>query len=93
MFSVISIFELFNGATTQNKKQDIETLCNEIEVIDFNIETAKLSSEIYRELRKKNKLIEFRDILICATAIKFNIPIATHNKKHFERIDNLRIFV
>ena len=35
-------------------------------------------------------LIEFRDILIGATAILYNIPIATLNIKHFERIDNLQ---
>ncbi len=89
--SVISIFELYNGATTQNKKQDIETLCSEIEIIDFNLDTAKFASTIYLELRSKNKLIEFRDILIGATALQLDIPISTLNKKHFVRIDNLQI--
>jgi len=89
--SVISIFELYNGATTQEKKQEIITLSQEIEVIDFTIETAKMASEIYHDLRRKNKLIEFRDILIASTAVQFDIKIATINRKHFERIANLDI--
>ncbi len=74
--SSISIFELYNGATNESKKQDIEIICCELENIDFDINTAKTASEIYRNLRSKNKIIEFRDILISATAIQYNLPIA-----------------
>jgi len=88
--SVISIFELYNGATTEEKKQEIIELSKEIEVFDFTLETAKIASAIYLELRKKNKLIEFRDILIASSALQFGIEIATLNRKHFERIDKLK---
>ncbi len=63
-----------------------------MEIIDFDMNTAKIASEIYRNLRRKNNVIEFRDILIGSTAIQYNLPIATLNLKHFERIDNLKIF-
>ena len=89
--STISVFELYNGATSEGKRMDIETLCNNIEIIDFDINTAKIASEIYRDLRLKNKLIEFRDILISSTAIQHNLPVAPLNIKHFERIDNLHL--
>ena len=90
--STISIFELYNGATTESKKQDIETLCGEIEIIDFDRNIAKTASIIYRDLRSKNKLIEFRDILISATAMQYELPVATLNIKHFERIENLQFY-
>ena len=89
--STVSVFELFNGATSGDKKQDVETVCREINVLDFNIDTAKIASEIYRNLRAQNKLIEFRDILIAASALQFTLPIATFNRKHFERIEWLEI--
>jgi len=89
--SVISIFELYNGATSEDKKQEIVTLSEEIEVIDFTIETAKIASDLYLDLRRKNKLIEFRDILIASTALLFDIKIATLNRKHFDRIEKLEI--
>ena len=43
--------------------------------IEFTNETAILASNIYKELRSKNKLIEFRDIFIAATTIQENISI------------------
>jgi len=46
---------------------------------------------VYLDLRRKNKLIEFRDILIASTALLFDIKIATLNRKHFDRIEKLEI--
>ena len=85
--SSISVFELFNGATSEAKKQDVEQICQQITVLDFKLDTAKIASEIYLDLRTKNKLIEFRDILIAASALQHTLPIATLNRKHFERIE------
>ncbi|WP_353483774.1 type II toxin-antitoxin system VapC family toxin [Haliscomenobacter sp.] len=85
--SPISVFELFNGATSDAKKQDVEKICEQVIVLDFDLYTAKIASQIYLDLRTKNKLIEFRDILIAATALQHTLPLATLNLKHFERIE------
>ncbi len=89
--SVISVFELLNGATTESKMSDINKLCKNLGIIDFNLPCAEKASEIYRELKRRNKMIEFRDILIGATALVHDIPIATLNVKHFERISGIQI--
>ncbi|MGV8138491.1 MAG: type II toxin-antitoxin system VapC family toxin [Mangrovibacterium sp.] len=46
---------------------------------------------IYLELLKTNKMIDLADILIGATALTHNIPIATLNSNHFNRIKGLEI--
>ena len=89
--SVISVFELYNGAVNDSKHNDIEIVCKNIEVIAFDLSISKKASEIYRNLRSENKLIEFRDILIGATAIEQKIGIATNNKKHFDRLPQINI--
>lgn len=89
--SVISVFELLNGATTESKMSDIKKLCKNLGIIDFDLPCAEKASEIYRELKSRNKMIEFRDILIGATALVHDIPIATLNVKHFERISGIQI--
>ncbi len=48
----------------------------------------KLQSNIENFLKK---LIEHKDLFIAVTALSMNIPIATENKKHFERIGKLKI--
>lgn len=89
VISVISVFELLNGATNEEKIRDIRKICKSLTIIDFNFGCAEKASEIYRELKTQNKLIEFRDILIGATAITNNFPLATANKKHFERLKDV----
>jgi tRNA(fMet)-specific endonuclease VapC len=49
----------------------------------------KDKSEIYHNLRRRNLIIEFRDIFIGATAITFQLPIKTLNQDHFQRIEFL----
>jgi len=44
---------------------------------------------VYSDLLKANMMIDLADILIGATAITHNIPLATLNVKHFERIKGL----
>lgn len=89
--SVISVFELLSGATTESKMSDINKLCKNLGIIDFDLPCAEKASEIYRKLKSRNKMIEFRDILIGATALVHDIAIATLNVKHFERISGIQI--
>jgi tRNA(fMet)-specific endonuclease VapC len=89
--SVITVFELLNGATTKAKHADIRKICNSLTIVDFDIRCAEKASEIYRELRIQNKMIEFRDILIGATAMVHNFPVSTLNKKHFERLHSIKM--
>jgi predicted nucleic acid-binding protein len=57
----------------------------------MNLESHDNAIEIYQELLSKNKIIDLADILIGATAITHEIPLATLNVKHFERIEQLKI--
>ena len=50
-----------------------------------------LSVEIYKQLKQENKLIDIPDIMIAGTALQNNMPLATLNRNHFERIKGLTI--
>jgi tRNA(fMet)-specific endonuclease VapC len=90
--SSITLFELLSGAKHERHFEDIKRISNWVETIYFDDEIADLSAMIYRNLKKRNQLIEFRDIFIAATAKYHNLCLATLNVKHFERIENLTIF-
>lgn len=87
--SSVTVFELYNGASTSEKIKDIELLLKIVRVNDFTSKIAIEASKIYRELLAENKMIEFRDIFIASTAIANKIPLATGNLKHFQRIKDL----
>ncbi|NCO54834.1 MAG: twitching motility protein PilT [Bacteroidetes bacterium CG02_land_8_20_14_3_00_31_25] len=89
LISAITLFELFIGATTAEKWNDIQKLTNGIEIIPLSPEIAEESAKIFQELKIKNQVIEFRDIFIAATAIICKLPIKTLNTKHFIRIPDL----
>jgi len=77
------------GATNPEKEKDIHTLTDGLYILPFDDEIALKAGRIYHELRKKNQLIEFRDIFIAATCLIHELPLATLNKRHFERIEGL----
>lgn len=68
-----------------------ELLSENLNVIPLDKDCSKSAIKIYLDLLKMNKMIDLADILIGATAITNNIPIATLNVKHFERIKALEI--
>lgn len=89
--SLVTLYELHIGATTIGKEDNIQTLLQGINILPFTDLIALKAAKIYRQLKTKNQLIEFRDIFIAATCITQKLPIVTLNKKHFERIEGLAI--
>ena len=60
-------------------------------VLPFDTNAVKKAVEIYKHLKRQNNLIDIPDIMIAGTAIQNKMPLATLNRKHFERINNLTI--
>jgi tRNA(fMet)-specific endonuclease VapC len=90
--SSVSVYELCMGATTPDKEKDIETITAGLSILSFTGSVAIKAAQIYHQLKQNNQLIEFRDIFIAATCLVNNLPIATLNKNHFQRIVGLEIF-
>ncbi len=87
--SAVTLYELYMGATTEEKKKDIQLLTEDLAILPFNDNVAIQASIIFHDLRKTNQLIEFRDIFIGATCIVYNLPLKTTNTKHFNRIKEI----
>lgn len=88
--SAICHFEYMAGS----RHQDFDKLIFEhIEILPFDVNQSIIAAETFRELKRRNTLIEFRDILIASAAISERIPLATLNIKHFERIETLNLYM
>lgn len=77
--SAVTVYELMMGATNEQKKKDVETLLEGVSVLPFDEEVSMKAAEIYHNLRRRNLMIEFRDIF------------KTLNKDHFQRIETLEL--
>ncbi|MEM6320090.1 MAG: type II toxin-antitoxin system VapC family toxin [Bacteroidota bacterium] len=89
--SEVTLYELQMGATDATKVRDVQLLTESIPVLPLTKDVALKAAEIYHDLRRRNQMIEFRDIFIGATAIIAELPVLTKNKKHFKRIANLTL--
>ena len=93
--SALTVFELYYGANlSDNPKKNIR-LVNELlsifTVLDLTPNICKLSGKIGAELKKNGVGIDFRDLLIGATALHLNLVLVTSNVKHFSRIKGLKV--
>jgi tRNA(fMet)-specific endonuclease VapC len=87
----VSVYELMMGATSEEKAGYIKKLLDDVIVIPFDENAAIKASQIYNQLKKRNQLIEFRDIFIAAICVINQLPLLTLNKKHFARVEDLLI--
>ncbi len=88
--SAITHYEIYSG-TTVNQLTFWKSLLQRTKVLALDEIVAQTAVDINNELKRKRKQIEIADLFIAATALANNLPFATLNKKHFERIDSLNL--
>ena len=88
--SAVTEYEIYTGATL-GQADFWNSFLERTEVLAFDKSVAKVAVDINRELKRKRKLIDTADLFIAATALANNLPFATLNRKHFDRIDGLII--
>ncbi len=89
--SSVSQYELLSGANAL-QLPTIQPIIEPFEVLPFDAACSIKASDIFRQLKAVNHLVEFRDIFIAATAIVNDLPLATLNRKHFEHISGLNLY-
>ena len=90
MISTVTKYEIYSGATSEQLAFWDEIL-ELISVLHFDNDATEFAININSGLKKKRKQIDIADLFIAATAMANKLPVATLNKKHFERIEGLRV--
>lgn len=88
--SVITHFEILRGS---NLKQELfwRDILKEIEIVSYFPMINYTALRIRDELKAKRKSISIEDLIIAATAVHLNFPLATLNENHFNSISNLEL--
>ena len=76
LMSSVTLFELLCGAKSEKHLADVHILQKWIDTLPFDDGVSETAAIFFRELKTKNKLIEFRDIFIAATAHVHDLPVA-----------------
>ncbi|WP_439557307.1 type II toxin-antitoxin system VapC family toxin [Dyadobacter sp.] len=86
--SVVTKYEIYSGAT-ESQLTFWEDVLLAVTVIPLGENAVDTAVETNKILKRKRKQIALADLLIASSAIASNLPLATLNRKHFERIENL----
>jgi len=88
--SVIVKYEVCSGATPQ-QIDFWKDLLADVSILPLEEYCVDEAVTINAQLKLDRKQIEVADLLIAATAISNKMPLATLNKRHFERITMLEL--
>ncbi len=91
--SIITYYEIVSGLHSKNAFKQLnifEEFVSENLVLPLTEESAKLSAEIYADLRKSGNIVDDIDLLIAGIAMENEMTLVTNNDNHFERIPGLK---
>ena len=92
--SLIQIGEIYEEAYTyanpEEQLKQFQQFLRPFEILNLNEPIMQRFAEIRSYLRRKGEIIQDFDILLAATAQHHNLTILTYNKRHLDRIPNLR---
>jgi tRNA(fMet)-specific endonuclease VapC len=96
--SVISVAELLHGVhRAESRKRRLKRTAYVEKVIDlfpifnFDVSIARIYAELWSDLSKRGIQIGAHDLIIGSTALSLGFSVATYNKRHYERLEGLRI--
>lgn len=83
--SIVTYYEIIAGLKFKKAERqllDFEDFINDNNIINISDESAKISGDIYADLRQRGITIGTSDILIAGIAIENGLTLITNNEKH-----------
>jgi tRNA(fMet)-specific endonuclease VapC len=95
--SIVSVAEVYDGAfysvDPDDRIVEIRHTLASWTILLVNDSIALLFGEVRSYLRRRGQLIEDFDLLTAATALHYDLTLITFNRRHFDRIPDLRLHV
>jgi tRNA(fMet)-specific endonuclease VapC len=85
------LYGAYNSEYVDKNLERVRYIENTIKVVPFDRKAIENYAVIKSNLKKHGEMIDDFDILIAAIALSSNMILVTNNKKHFERIPELKI--
>ncbi|MBI3359232.1 MAG: type II toxin-antitoxin system VapC family toxin [Nitrospirae bacterium] len=91
----ITVGEMYFGAENKNwgekRRKGLETILRNFVVIPYDHEIARYYGKLMAERKRNGRPIAPNDAWIAACAIRYSVPLVTHNAKDFAGITALEI--
>ena len=93
IFAYYDIKSGFLSVCVTTKFERFDNFVKVCNLVNVDISTFDLASQIYAQLKQTGNLIEDADLLIGVSALEHNAILITNNANHLQRIPNLQIEV
>jgi tRNA(fMet)-specific endonuclease VapC len=91
--SIGEIYEVaFNYANPQAHLSSFREFLVPFKRLTLNEPIMETFAQVRAHLRRRGQIISDFDMLIGSTALHYNLIVLTHNKKHFARIPDIKIY-
>jgi tRNA(fMet)-specific endonuclease VapC len=89
--TAITAFELRSGGRTAKQKTAIGGLLDAMTLLSFGPVEAQVAAELRQQLESQGEAIGMADYMIAAVCIVNGGVLLTRNRKHFERVEGLKL--
>ena len=93
--SIISLAEIYEGMlgtiSPEEYKQQLNAFLASVGVLSLDDSVCRTFALERRRLRAAGNIISDFDLLIGSTALRHDLTLLTHNRRHFERVQDLNI--
>jgi tRNA(fMet)-specific endonuclease VapC len=92
--AIVTYYETIAGLKFKKAEKQLREFAEFIDnntIINVSEESARISGDIYADLRQRGITIGTSDILIAGIAIENGLTLITNNEKHYEPIQGLTI--
>jgi len=93
LVTVAEIYEsVFNYANPEEHIKIFRSFLDNFQLLTLNLPIIEKFAEVRAYLRRRGEIISDFDILLGVTALHYDLIVLTYNKKHFERIPDLKLY-
>jgi tRNA(fMet)-specific endonuclease VapC len=89
--TAVTCFELLSGAGENKCGDAVRRLLGTLAVLPLDRAAAERAADVRRKLDRTGQPIGMGDSLIAGIALTHNLPLMTRNRRHFERVENLKL--
>jgi tRNA(fMet)-specific endonuclease VapC len=91
--TAVTAFELWTGAKSERQYAAVELLLAAMIILPLEMEAARRGAALRRGLLSRGEDIGMADSLIAGICLHAGGMLLTRNRRHFERIDGLKLSV
>jgi tRNA(fMet)-specific endonuclease VapC len=96
VISLVTVAEIYESAfhfvNPQEHITRFRAFLGHFQLLNLNLPLVEKFAEVRAHLRRRGQLISDFDMRLGATALHYKLTVLTYNKKHFQRIPDIKIF-